>query len=87
MEVRERPPSFSKTSIMAPWEAMLKIREHPPPILKTSMAALWEALTEVWERPPPFSKTLMVGLLGGDAGDPGTSTTYLEDINGKPPGR
>jgi hypothetical protein len=44
-------------------------------------------LTEVWERPPPFSKTLMVGLLGGDAGDRGTSTTYFEDINGKPPGR
>jgi hypothetical protein len=27
----------------------------------------------------------MVGLLGGDAGGPGASTTYFEDIDGGPP--
>jgi hypothetical protein len=44
-------------------------------------------MQEIGERPPPMSKTSIVDPLGGDAGDPGALTTYVEDIDGGPPRR
>jgi hypothetical protein len=44
-------------------------------------------MTEAWERPPPFLKTSMVGTHGGNARDPVVPSTFLEDVNGGPPGR
>jgi hypothetical protein len=41
-------------------------------------------MPETQERPPPILKTSMVGSLGGDAGDLGVPTTYLEDVDGGP---
>jgi hypothetical protein len=43
-------------------------------------------MSEIWERPPPIWKTLMAAPLGGDARDPGASTTFLKDVDGRPPG-
>jgi hypothetical protein len=42
-------------------------------------------MLEAREYPPPFLKTSMVDPLGGDDGDPGTSTIFLEDVDGGPP--
>jgi hypothetical protein len=46
-----------------------------------------EAIPEIREHPPSMSKTMMAGSLGGDVGDLGAPTTYLEDVDGSPPGR
>jgi hypothetical protein len=51
------------------------------------MQVPWEVLSETWERPPPMSETLMVGPLGGAVKDPGTLTTYVRDVDGRPPRR
>jgi hypothetical protein len=42
---------------------------------------------KVRERSTPILKTSMAGPLAGDVREPGASTTYLEDVNGGPPGR
>jgi hypothetical protein len=39
-------------------------------------------MPEIQERPPPILYTSMTGPLGGDAGDPRASITYLEDVDG-----
>jgi hypothetical protein len=41
-------------------------------------------VSEVRERPTFILKISIVGLLGGDAGDPGAPTTFLEDVDGGP---
>jgi hypothetical protein len=46
----------------------------------------WEAMPEIRERPPPMSKISIAGPLGGDAGDPVAPSTYVEDVDGEPPG-
>jgi hypothetical protein len=66
---------------------MLEIRERPPPILKTLISGPWEVMLEIWERPPLMLKMSMAGPLEGDVSDPGVPTTYVEDVEGGPPGR
>jgi hypothetical protein len=41
-------------------------------------------MSETQEHPPPILKMSMAGSLGGDAGDLGVPTTYLEDADGGP---
>jgi hypothetical protein len=43
------------------------------------------AVQEIRERPPPMLNTLMAGPLGGDAGDLGAPTTYVEHVDDGPP--
>jgi hypothetical protein len=39
-------------------------------------------MPEIRECPPHILKMSMEGSLGGDVGDLGVSTTYLEDVDG-----
>jgi hypothetical protein len=43
-------------------------------------------MLETREHPPHMSKTLMAVPLGGDTGDLGAPTTFVEDVNGGAPG-
>jgi hypothetical protein len=65
----------------------MKIRERPPPLWEMSMVSLQGGDAGSRVRPPPILKMLMAGPLGGDAEDPGVPTTYVEDIDGRPPRR
>jgi hypothetical protein len=55
--------------------------------LRHRWQASWKMMLEIRERPPPILKTLISGPLGSDAGDLGAPTTYVEDVDGGPPGR
>jgi hypothetical protein len=93
----QAPKKFSLKNVLlivVPWEALLEVWEHLPLSCRMSHGGkkrVWwapcEAMMETWERPPPFSKTSMAGPQGGNDGDPGAPTTYLEDVDGGPPGR
>jgi hypothetical protein len=88
MEIRERSPPISKTSMVGPLggdagglgapSTYLEYIDGGPP---------WEAMTEVQERSPPVLKMSMAEPLGGDDGHSVVPTTYPKDFDGGPPGK
>jgi hypothetical protein len=42
---------------------------------------------KTWEHPQPMSETSIVSPLGGAIEDLGAPTTYVGDVDGRPPGR
>jgi hypothetical protein len=87
-EIRERPPSMQKLSMIGPLGGGAEDPGAPTINIKNIDGdPPWLAVLEIREHPPSTQKMLMAGPLGGGVGDPGAPTINAKNVDSEPPGR